>query len=436
MLLSQWTLSSTLKPQRQGWHTHLLFKTKIIRNFLIFLFVVCYKLLLAQQKTTYSNPNVVKYGIDYKDICVHKTGTTLIRVGWLGLIQISHNRGISWRTVPTGEKLNFKAIAMSSDFHIGIAVGDSGMIMRTTNRGESWQRIKSPTRKNLNAAAFSKDEKLGVIGGDGGVSYETKDKGLSWTYFETTYDNDISGVILITPNDIILTGSDGSLLKKINDKWKDIISTDTWEGFGEGNITSLITIDSKNFIAATSNGQFLKSNDGGVTWKHQKAFQSGVKSMWFDSLMKNGWAVTDSGQVYKTENNGEFWRLDYTLPDVPITFEKIIFTSDCKEGWIIGRAATYLHTTNAGQTWEQDHIPTLNTQELYISGNNKQILEAGSYGNVQYSYDEGNHWDRLSPSTFKSGLWCLEYNKPTNRIYVAGDSLIIASITYWRFRSN
>lgn len=181
----------------------------------------------------------------------------------------------------------------------GYVVGDSGWILKTINQATSWTSLNSNTNTKLHSVHFI-NASIGVaVGGD-----------------------NTHGIILRTDNGGVLWDSvDINLSNKLESVWFN----SSGEGFAVGN-----------------NGDMLKTIDSGATWSFLPAFTNiDLHSVYFlnDSLGLTVGTIGDSSVIFKTENKGNNWVIDFAtkgmeLNDLYITGESSMYACG-KAGKII-----------------------------------------------------------------------------------------------------
>src|SRR5262249_20885026 len=92
-----------------------------------------------------------------------------------------------------------------------------------------------------------------------------------------------------------------------------------------------------------------KTEDGGVTWKPQRAEREAeiLNSIYFIDD-RQGWVAGGNGLLLHTSNGGQAW--DITRTGRPEDLWSIRFASPQK-GWIVAEGGVILSTTDGGTTW-------------------------------------------------------------------------------------
>jgi len=226
----------------------------------------------------------------------------------------------------------FTGLHVISDQEI-IAVGLDGIVFKTINGGLDWHSINPGTSNDLYKCYFFNINKGFVIGNNSFIK-KTTDGGNSW--------QDVS----ITFNYFI----------------KDIIFTNDSTGFigcggeyaGNGYIWN--------------SGHIYKTNNSGLSWEHKLYTNTVVTSINFPNE-KIGFAVTVTGDAYKSINYGETWNKIIDSDSTTYGFKSVNFINN-EIGFIVGAdwqrgdisqdRALILKTIDSGDTWSFDYNEFLN----------------------------------------------------------------------------
>ena len=93
------------------------------------------------------------------------------------------------------------------------------------------------------------------------------------------------------------------------------------------------------------------TDDGGETWRRQRA-PSRLELIHIDFVSdKRGWIVGDGGTILFTRDAGASWTKQNVGTNA--TLYHVDFRDD-KKGWAVGERGTLLRTTDGGETWTTD----------------------------------------------------------------------------------
>jgi photosystem II stability/assembly factor-like uncharacterized protein len=116
-------------------------------------------------------------------------------------------------------------------------------------------------------------------------------------------------------------------------------------------------LDSATGWAVNSNGQVLKTTDGGFTWNEQLSVPDAYLRCVGFADAKNGWIGTlnQSRRLYSTSNGGNSWTLAENLPQIPqaicglyVVNKLIVYASGTN---FPNRVPAVIKTSDGGQTW-------------------------------------------------------------------------------------
>ena len=147
---------------------------------------------------------------------------------------------------------------------------------------------------------------------------------------------------------------------------------------------------------------FFRTLDGGYTWEAIGGFfDENFSSIYFND-QNIGWAVTGEGEIWKTENGGLHWSLNYNDP--LFDFQDINFI-DSLTGWVCGDGGLILKTEDAGLNWtilntnsfeKLYSIEFINDYVGWACGTNGELLNTQNGGTSwtnQLSYTAKNLYD-------------------------------------------
>lgn len=244
-------------------------------------------------------------------------------VGELGRIFRTTDGGKTWHRQAAGTARPFLAISCLDDKRAWIA-GKEGIVYVTADGGESWKELDTKSPRHVFALEFAND-KRGHGAGDYGAMIHTEDGGATWTSQQV-------------PTDVELPES----------------AFDMGVEPGDVNLYGISYGDESHAWIVGEFGTILASEDGGLTWKQQKApIESTLFGVHFIDANR-GWAVGIDAHVIHTEDGGKTWQLIQTplhqrsLYDVFVRGQK---------GWIVGDSGTVLKSNDGGLTWQVHELP-------------------------------------------------------------------------------
>src|SRR5271165_1385057 len=152
-------------------------------------------------------------------------------------------------------------------------------------------------------------------------------------------------------------------------------------------------VDDRVVWASGTEGAIVRTIDGGKTWNTSNV-EGGLDFRGIHALnAKVAWILSsgpgDKSRIYKTEDAGEKWTLQFTNPDAQGFFDAIAFF-DAQRGIVLGDPVdghfAILTTSDAGKTWTRQTGPAALPNEgafaasntcLIVQGNNKAWFATG-----------------------------------------------------------
>jgi photosystem II stability/assembly factor-like uncharacterized protein len=280
-----------------------------------------------------------------------------------------------------------------------------------------WVPFKINTGGNDLNTVYFLDSKRGWVAGDGGFLSSTEDGGQSWvrqTVGTTAGINDIyfrdkEAGFLLAGNSIFVTHDNGT-------HWTQsrVFLPEEFEGADVELYSVRFSSKNKGWVVGSISKRervidsiLVYTDDGGETWRRQRA-PSRLELIHIDFVSdKRGWIVGDGGTILFTRDGGASWTKQTV--GTTGTLYHIDFRND-KKGWAVGERGTLLRTTDGGETWTvaptNVNVTLLSVQFL----NDDEGWAIGRGGTILRSVDEGKTWVRQE-STTKQNLYSIYFNK-------------------------
>src|SRR5690242_16547616 len=280
-----------------------------------------------------------------------------------------------------------------------------------------WVPIKLNTGGNDLNTVYFLDSKRGWVGGDGGYLSRTDDGGQTWVRqnVSTTagindiYFRDKEAGFFLAGNSIFVTRDNGGTWTQLK-----IFSPEEFDG-ADIELYSLRFSSKKKGWAVGSvskrdrviDSVLIYTDDGGETWRRQRA-PSRLELIHIDFVSdKRGWIVGDGGTILHTEDAGDTWQKQKC--GTADTIYHVDFRND-KRGWAVGERGLILRTIDGGETWSTVNTNLKATILSVQFLNDQEGWAIGRQGTILRSDDEGVTWVQQNSST-KQNLYALHFNK-------------------------
>lgn len=291
------------------------------------------------------------------------------------------------------------------------------MLIGPTKAQSGWTPFKITTGgADLNTVYFL-DSKRGWVGGDGGFLSRTDDGGLSWvkqsvgttSAINDIYFRDKEAGFLLAGNAIFVTRDNGTAWTQAR-----IFLPEEFDGADVELYSVRFSSKKKGWVVGSISKKervidsiLVYTDDGGETWRRQRA-PSRTELIHIDFVSdKRGWIVGEGGTILFTRDGGASW----TKQNVPTNRTLYhIDVRDDKKGWAVGERGTLLRTTDGGETWAE--VPT-NVSATLLSikfPNGDEGWAVGRGGTIIRTTDQGRTWVQQN-STTKQNLYSLNFNK-------------------------
>jgi len=296
-------------------------------------------------------------------------------------------------------------------------------------RAQGWTPFKINTAGNDLNTVYFLDSKRGWVGGDGGHLSHTENGGQSWVRqnvgtsaaINDIYFRDKEAGFLLAGNSIYVTRDARSWTRS------RIFLPEEFEGADVELYSVRFSSKKKGWVVGSVSKRervvdsiLVYTDDGGETWRRQRA-PSRVELIHVDFVSdKRGWIVGDAGTILFTRDGGASWVKQNVA--AAGTLYHVDFRDD-KNGWVVGERGTLLRTTNGGDTWTI--IPTnVNVTLLSVQFlTDDEGWAIGRSGTILRSSDEGKTWVRQE-STTKQNLYSINFNKKVGWV-VGGEGVAL-----------
>jgi photosystem II stability/assembly factor-like uncharacterized protein len=316
--------------------------------------------------------------IDTLYACSMTSPSLMWSCGFSGAIYHSNDKGRTWIRQESRTSQTLFDMCFFDD-KAGIVCGQSGIILRTRDGGKIWEHVETPRTLALFKMSFA-DKDIGCAVGDRNYIIQTSDGGITWQEAAILQESSIqkhgrdqqSG-----ETSSAAPGGEGSLE----------------QGSGKEFILYGVSLaDPHVGYAVGEFGTFIKTEDGGKTWKAGAVPEAGGKSLFtvYAETAKRVWVAGIDGIMFVTEDGGTHWR------PVQLPVKKHIFEVKVKDGhgWAVGKEGIYLISGNGGTTWKQLDVGA----RFYLQGlciNSDYGMIVGAHGWILRTGDGGKSFQIL-----------------------------------------
>ena len=216
-------------------------------------------------------------------------------------------------------------------------------------------------------------------------------------------------------------------------------------GNSTASLRGVSAVDDKIVWASGTAGTFLHTADGGATWTAAQVPGAesldfrGIRAIDARTLYLMSAGSGDKSRIYKTNDAGAHWTLQFTNPDPKGFFDSIAFW-DSQHGIVVGDAiggrAEILTTADGGRSWQRRTPPPALPNEgsfaasntcLLVHGKSEVWFVTGGPGaaRVFHSRNRGRSWTVASTpirnDSASAGIFSIAFRDPLHGIIVGGD---------------
>src|SRR5215510_8124802 len=297
------------------------------------------------------------------------------------------------------------------------AVGVLLALLTAARAQGSWVPFKiNSGASDLNTVYFL-DSKRGWVGGDGGFLSHTEDGGNTWVRqsvgttagINDIYFRDKEAGFLLAGNSIFVTRDEGT-------RWTQarVFLPEEFDGADVELYSVRFSSKKKGWVVGSVSKRdrvidsiLVYTDDGGKTWRRQRA-PSRLELIHIDFVSdKRGWIVGAGGTILFTRDEGQSWTKQNSGTN--LTIYHIDFRND-KDGWAVGEKGTVLRTTDGGETWSAIPINVSVTLLSIQFLSDDEGWAIGRSGTILRSEDQGRTWLKQESKTTQH-LYALNFNK-------------------------
>ena len=186
---------------------------------------------------------------------------------------------------------------------IAVAVGANGTIIKSIDGGETWQQKESGTTKNLLKVQFPTSE-IGYITAMGNTFWKTIDGGETWFSIDGSSNCFFHNFSWVS-EELIYNTCSGVLVKSIDGGY-------SWTDIGSVSLESLQFKSNNIGYGRKSNGNLLKTENGGETWMELNYIANPFQFLDENTGFFYGYGLyktIDGGYNFEHFGGGEGWEL-------------------------------------------------------------------------------------------------------------------------------
>ncbi|MFH1789485.1 MAG: hypothetical protein ABH832_00190 [bacterium] len=320
---------------------------------------------------------------------------------------------------------------------------------RSENKGEAWAQITSmPTLegvKNLSGLSVynmffdPSDDDAIYLATRGQGLYYSYNKGDSWQSSPHMNNKYIYSVVVDPADKCTIYATDGPHIFKTNDCLRSWSLVFTEERLNERLVDLAVDPDNSDIVyGAQLNGDVLRSEDAGKSWRIIKRFGFGIRDLVIDKVDSNTkriYVAAYKDGLYRSDDSGIEWinlSVGFDGFNDSKQFNRIVMNNNKKDSLFWISKYGILRSDDAGKTWKSISLLTppgsvdiygfavspKNDKEIYYTGtvldNKKKNLKSTFY----ISSDGGNNWvtRQLPTNTVPVSLYI--YKKNTSMLFL------------------
>lgn len=290
-----------------------------------------------------------------------------------------------------------------------------GGVFKSNDRGINWtQKVATPVKNStigslniLTMAISSFNPNIIYIGSDGSGIYKSTDSGDTWNQLvdknnaldkgATVFDIEINPINPDFVYAAVFQNSAGRILlsRDAGQSWQEIFVASN----SGTKITNLMIDNSNSAIiyAGLSDGNIIKSQDAGLSWRSIKSFASKISDIKIDPRNSQIiYLANFSGDIYKSSDSGQDWET------------------------LSRKTVNYYAGGNS-------------VSSIEIDAADSGVIYAATESGLLVSHDQGQTWlilnNLITPNSSIAGSIAQDKNSP-NIIYYAFGSIIYKTVNY------
>ena len=353
--------------------------------------------------------------------------------------------GDSWQTAPAN--LAFGQIVTDpSDPATVYAAGGDGLV-KSVDHGHTWAAAdKGIVSTLISSIALVPGSRATLYAGTGGRVFKSTDRGLTWRAETAGLDGASVRTLAVAPQHprTIFAGTWSGLFKSAD-------AGVTWNRIQTGfpaEVVPAVAIDPQHpstvYASACRGGcggpgSFLKTIDGGATWRQITTIPGPVQSLAIDPRAGSTvFAGTPRGGILRSTDAGSSWQRVAVAHGVPAAKSHLGFPYavlaiaidplNANNVYAGSRTGGILKSTDGGTTWSaaSTGLTNLYISALAIDPRNPQVLLVSTAGGVFRSSNSGETWQRYDRGLPAGGVAAFAIDSAGRTIYAGtqGDGVV------------
>jgi photosystem II stability/assembly factor-like uncharacterized protein len=307
-----------------------------------------------------------------------------------GYLAKTTNGGINWLTLTSGIVSGFVRDIEFINYNTGYICGDNAVLRKTTNGGINWT-VLSPGASGTYYAVSAPNSQFVYVCTQNGAVVKSTDAGNTWNIF-TASANSLLAMDFPSQDTGYAAGQGGVAYKTNNGglNWiaLNVSTLNNFWGLHAPENNFAFFAANYGTIRSTSNGSYINSHYAqGVNL--EKIFMTGKMI---------GYACGSNGQVIKTIDGGRIWNFTTTVTNEGLTD---IFFLNHKTGYAVGANGTVIKTSTGGGDNHQLKVISPNGGEIWYGNTTRNIIWSSSIsGNIklEYTFNNGSTWQTIISS--------------------------------------
>lgn len=361
--------------------------------------------IAAQETAATSQLSVIKSTKIAKSLLqdIVRAGDRLVAVGERGHIAYSDDNGKTWlqADVPTRAMMNAVFFVSSDE---GWAVGHDGLVLHTIDGGKTWEMQLDGlkfTRKRMADNIPVLEEKIKTLEADkAAAETQLDDAQLSDVEGEADSGAGDGGEKDISRYEDLIAELDESISERETEL------QDAKAALSNTVASPLMDVwfrDASHGFAVGAFGEFLNTEDGGVTWVNIADRLDNEEHNHLNAITGKGdlmYIAGEAGHIYRSTDGGAQWSLlDSPDPENGSFFAINIISGD--QVFVSGLRGAMYRSVDRGNNWKQvAESLHKNMNSVYFAGNDT-VLAVGNDGAFLRSRDGGR---TFLPSVRKNRL--------------------------------